>query len=199
MSLEERSAKRRSCRRTFAQNKDKERKNNMKSQKSKWPAGLVVLLLLITAAARTQEKASSDKELNLRAYTELLRADLKAKRVAIITEIMQFDDTEAVSFWPIFRAYDLELSKIGDGRISLIEDYIDNYENITDQKADQLMTQVFALEGQRAELKKKYFDKMKKTLSPVTAARFFQIENQIQHIIDLQISASLPTMQQASK
>jgi hypothetical protein len=61
------------------------------------------------------------------------------------------------------------------------------------------MTQVFALEAQRAELKKKYFDKMKKTLSPVTAARFFQIENQIQHIIDLQVSASLPTMQQASK
>ena len=171
----------------------------MKSQKSKWPAGLVALLLLITAAARTQEKASSDKELNLRAYTELLRADVKAKRVAIITEIMQFDDTEAASFWPIFRAYDLELSKIGDGRISLIEDYIDNYENITDQKADQLMTQVFALEAQRAELKKNYFDKMKKTLSPVTAARFFQIENQIQHIVDLQISASLPTMQQASK
>jgi len=171
----------------------------MKSQKSKWPAGLVALLLLLTAAARTQEKASSDKELNLRAYTELLRADVKAKRVAIITEIMQFDDTEAASFWPIFRAYDLELSKIGDGRISLIEDYIDNYENITDQKADQLMTQVFALEAQRAELKKNYFDKMKKTLSPVTAARFFQIENQIQHIIDLQISASLPTMQQASK
>jgi len=171
----------------------------MKSQKSRWPAGLVALLLLITAAARTQEKASSDKELNLRAYTELLRADVKVKRVAIITEIMQFDDTEAASFWPIFRAYDLELSKIGDGRISLIEDYIDNYENITDHKADQLMTQVFALEAQRAELKKKYFDKMKKTLSPVTAARFFQIENQIQHIIDLQISASLPTMQQASK
>ncbi len=171
----------------------------MKSQKSRGPAGLVALLLLITAAARTQEKASSDKELNLRAYTELLRADVKVKRVAIITEIMQFDDTEAASFWPIFRAYDLELSKIGDGRISLIEDYIDNYENITDQKADQLMTQVFALEAQRAELKKKYFDKMKKTLSPVTAARFFQIENQIQHIIDLQTSASLPTMQQASK
>ena len=103
----------------------------MKSQKSKWPAGLVALLLLLTAAARTQEKASSDKELNLRAYTQLLRADVKAKRVAIITEIMQFDDTEAASFWPIFRAYDLELSKIGDGRISLIEDYIDNYENIT--------------------------------------------------------------------
>ena len=171
----------------------------MKSQKSRWPAGLAALLLLIAAAARTQEKASSDKELNLRAYTELLRADVKVKRVAIITEIMQFDDAEAASFWPIFQEYDRELSKIGEGRISLIEDYINNYENITDQKADQLMTQVFALETQRAELKKKYFDKMKKTLSPVTAARFFQIENQIQHIVDLQISASLPTMQQASK
>jgi outer membrane murein-binding lipoprotein Lpp len=170
----------------------------MKLLQSRLLTGLVALLL-IAGAVRTQEKANTDKELNLRAYTEFLRADVKAKRVGIVTEIMKFDDTEAAAFWPIFREYDLELSKIGDGRISLIEDYIKNYEDITDQKADQLMTQAFTLESQRAELKKKYFDKMKKTISPVTAARFFQIENQIQQIVDLQISASLPTMQQVSK
>jgi len=36
---------------------------------------------------------------------------------------------------------------------------------------------------------------MKKALSARTAARFFQVENQIQQVVDLQVSASLPSMQ----
>lgn len=140
------------------------------------------------------DKASADRNLNLRAYTELLRADVKAKRVAIITEIMQLDDQESAVFWPIFREYDLALSKIGDERVQLMEDYIKNYNNITDEKAKKLMTTAFALEEKRAEVKKEYFDRLSKALSARTAARFFQIENQIQHVVDLQISASLPTM-----
>jgi hypothetical protein len=47
-------------------------------------------------------------------------------------------------------------------------------------------------------LKKKYFDKMKTTLSATQAAKFFLVENQIQHIVDLQISAGLPVVQTAS-
>jgi hypothetical protein len=57
------------------------------------------------------------------------------------------------------------------------------------------MTKAFQLEAQRAALKKKYFDKMAESLSARTAARFFQVENQMQHIVDLQVSASLPAMQ----
>lgn len=157
---------------------------------------LIVLVSGLGPPAHAQaDQTSADRNTNLRAYTELLRADVKAKRVAIITEIMQFDDQEAAVFWPIFREYDLALSKIGDERVRLMQDYIKNYDNITDEKAKQLMTTAFALEEKRAEVKKEYFDRFSKALSARTAARFFQIENQIQHVIDLQISASLPTMQ----
>jgi len=156
----------------------------------------LVLSIGFAWPGRAQDKTTdADRKLNLRAYTELLRADVKAKRVAIITEIMQFDDREAAVFWPIFREYDLALTKIGDERLRLIEEYIKNYDNITDDKATELMTAAFALEKQRADLKKDYFDRIGKALSPRTAARFFQVENQMQHIVDLQISASLPTMQ----
>ncbi len=174
----------------------------MKSAKSMLLAALFVVPVLVAAAAFRQDAstkqdtiASSDRELNLRAYTELLRADVKAKRVAIITEIMQFSDADAATFWPLFRDYDYELSKLGDVKLQLITDYIKNYDDITDQKADELATGAFALEAQRAQLKKKYFDIMKKSLSARTAARFFQVENQIQQIVDLQISSNLPTLQ----
>ena len=157
---------------------------------------LFVVAMLVASAALTQDTStSSDRELNLRAYIELLRADVKAKRVAIITEIMQFSDADAATFWPLFRDYDHELSKLGDTRVQLISDYIKNYDDITDEKADGLMSSAFSLEEQRAELKKKHFDIMKKALSARTAARFFQVENQMQQVADLQISANLPALQ----
>jgi hypothetical protein len=61
--------------------------------------------------------------------------------------------------------------------------------------ADELASAAFSLEAQRAELKKKYFNIMKKALSARTAARFFQVENQMQQIVDLQISSNLPARQ----
>jgi hypothetical protein len=168
----------------------------MKPAKKRFVVAVLVLPMLVASAAFTQNAGTNDDhELNLQAYVELLRADVKAKRVAIITEIMQFNDTEAATFWPIFRQYDADLTSLGDGRVKLIEDYIKNYDNITNEKSDELMSKAFELEGQRAALKKKYFDKMKTALSARTAARFFQVENQMQHIVDLQISANLPTMQ----
>jgi hypothetical protein len=174
----------------------------MESVKRLFAVGLFILPMLVANAAFRHEgstnqdtSATTDRELNLRAYTELLRADVKAKRVAIITEIMQFNDSEAAAFWPLFRDYDYELSKIGDAKLQLITDYIKNYDDITNEKADELATGAFALEAQRAELKKKYFDIMKKALSARTAARFFQVENQMQQVIDLQISSNLPALQ----
>ena len=174
----------------------------MKSVTRRLVVSLFVLPMLVATAAFTQSartnqeaSATSDRELNLRAYTELLRADVKAKRVAIITEVMQFNDSEAATFWPLFRDYDHDLSKLGDTRVQLITDYIKNYDDITNEKADDLMSAALALETQRAELKKKHFDIMKKALSARTAARFFQVENQMQQVVDLQISANLPAMQ----
>jgi hypothetical protein len=174
----------------------------MKSLKRLLAVSLFLLPIMVATAAFTHDarisqdtSANSDRELNLRAYTELLRADVKAKRVAIITEIMQFNDSEAAAFWPLFRDYDYELSKLGDTKLQLITDYIKNYDDITNEKADDLMSAALALETQRAELKKKHFDIMKKALSARTAARFFQVENQMQQVVDLQISANLPALQ----
>jgi hypothetical protein len=73
-----------------------------------------------------------------------------------------------------------------------------NYENLTNEQAEALMSKAFELEAQRATLKKKNFDKMKTALSATQAAKFFLVENQIQHIVDLQISAGLPVVQTSS-
>jgi len=159
---------------------------------------IVALAAVAASIGRAQEESFDAREQNFRAYVTLLRTDIKAERKDIITAIMQFNDSDATKFWPIFQQYDAELTTIGDGRMKLIVDYARNYENLTNEQADALMSKAFDLEAQRAILKKKYFDKMKAQLSATEAAKFFLVENQIQHIIDLQISASLPVVQTTS-
>ena len=161
---------------------------------------LGILLLAVgiatPAAAQAQKPPAADKndtkEMNLRAYAELLRADVRAEKVAILTELMQFTEAEDKAFWPIYREYDVELSKVNDERVGMIAEYAKNYTQVTDTLADKLALKAFELETRRTSVKQKYYERMKSALSAKTAARFLQIENQLLMVIDLQIAASLP-------
>jgi hypothetical protein len=142
-----------------------------------------------------QEPQSADQQtkmLNLSAYAELLRSDVRTQKVAIITEVMGFTESEDAAFWPIYREYDAEMAKLGDERIAMIADYARNYEKMTDEVADKLASKALDLEARRQALKAKYYDRVKKALSPKTALRFLQVEHQLLLLIDLQISSALP-------
>jgi hypothetical protein len=149
------------------------------------------------AAAKPETKpAATDdsRDMNLRAYVELLRSDVRSQKVAILSEMMGFSEPEDAKFWPMYREYDAELSKINDDRVTLIQEYAKNYDQMTDAVADRIARGVLDLEGRRHALKLKYYDRFKTALSPKTAARFLQVENQLLMILDLQISAALPVV-----
>jgi hypothetical protein len=137
----------------------------------------------------------SNQDLNIRAYIELLRSDVRSQATAIVQEIMQLDESDGAKFWPIYREYELDLSKQGDRRFALIKEYSDNYRAMSDDTADKLVLRTFELEQARLELKKKYYERFKTALSAKTAARFLQVNNQILMLIDLQIASSLPVVQ----
>jgi hypothetical protein len=167
-----------------------------------------VLIILATAGsqayaqsaaqnAKTSDKQitqSSNQDLNIRAYIELLRSDVRSRATEVVAEIMRLQDDENEKFWPIYREYELEISKQGDRKFELIKKYSDNYQSITDEVADELVQGVFALEQERHNLRMRYYDRMKKVLSARTAARFLQVSNQILMLIDLQIASSLPAI-----
>lgn len=52
----------------------------------------------------------------------------------------------------------------------------------------------FGLESKRIDLKKRYYTKIELALSARTAARFFQVENQILMLLDLQMASMLPVV-----
>jgi hypothetical protein len=148
----------------------------------------------VDAAQAAKPPAVDARDVNLRAYVELLRSDVRAQKVAILSEMMDFTEEEDAKFWPIYREYDTELSKINDDRVTLIQEYAKNYDQMTDTVADRIARGALDLEARRNALKQKYYDRLKSALSATTAARFLQVENQLLMIIDLQISAALPVV-----
>jgi hypothetical protein len=131
----------------------------------------------------------------MQAYEKLLKADVNAKRETIVKAIMHLSDSDSQIFWPIYKEYEAERAKLDDAEAQVTSEYVKEYQNISDDQADQVMSKSLDLEAQRAELKKKYYDTMKKALSPTIAAKFFEVDSQMQHIHDLQVSSTLPANQ----
>jgi hypothetical protein len=155
---------------------------------------LFVLPLMIAVPVFSQD-ASSNKDLNTQAYVELLKTDANAKREAVVTYIMQLSDSDAKVFWPIYREYNDELSKLNAAEAQQIDAYAKNYDNISDKDAEDVVNKSLDLEAQRVELKKKYFGKMKSALSAPAAAKFYEIDSQFQDIVHLQTTSALPATQ----
>jgi hypothetical protein len=141
----------------------------------------VLMLLMIAGALFAQDD-----------FLEILRSDLKTQKVALITEAMEFTEQESGVFWPLYKEYDFELTKLNDMRVATIKDFANNYDTMTDQKADELINQSIKFQKQRVELREKYYKKFKKILPVIKAAKFMQVENQLTNFIDAQLGVEIP-------
>lgn len=126
---------------------------------------------------------------------ELLRQDINTQKTAILTEAMALDDAQAEKFWPIVREYDLERAKITDRRLDVIKKYAANYETMTPDMADKLMSESMKIDSDMMNLKKDYYKKISKELSAVEGARFLQVENFVDNLLRLQVQSELPLVQ----
>jgi hypothetical protein len=129
---------------------------------------------------------------NLRAFIALARSDLKTEKTVIIAQNIWFTDEEAFAFWPLHSEYTVALNKLLDQRLALLGDYAATYKDMTDDEATALANKVFDWEKKRTDLKRTWFKKFSKVVPAKKAAQFFQIENQINTALDLQLAAALP-------
>jgi sulfite reductase alpha subunit-like flavoprotein len=129
---------------------------------------------------------------NVDDFVQLLKSDVQSQKIQIITQVMNFTDEQSEIFWPIYNEFSNELSKLGDKRVANIKDFAANYDSLTDKKADQLINNAFDFQSDRLSLNKKYYNKFAKALTPTVAAKYMQLEYEIQLIIDLSVNSNLP-------
>jgi len=125
----------------------------------------------------------------------MLRANLRADKTKVMADQIQLSDSEGKAFWPIYNDYDHELSKLNDERVALLKEYVNSYDTLTDQQTQSLADRSFGLQKRRIDLRQKYFKKLSKTVSPKTAARFVQVEDRMDMLLNLQLAANIPMVQ----
>ena len=125
---------------------------------------------------------------------DALRSDLSADRTAIIAERMQLSSKESDAFWPVYRSYRAEMDKVTDGVVNLVLEYADDYPNVSDEKAHEMVRKYLKLEANLLKVRAKYLKKLEKVLPGTKVFRFAQLDNRLDLGIRVGLAAEIPLM-----
>lgn len=146
---------------------------------------IAIFVLMIVSASFVNAQMSQDDVSMIQSMYGMNKRDL-------VKKYMQLTPKQDSVFWPIYDAYESERKSIGEQRIRGIEDYAKNYATLTDAKADELVKKSFELEASMTKLQLKYYEKLKKPISPLKAAQFIQLENFLNNAVRAKIQSEIP-------
>jgi len=155
-------------------------------------------ILYTHAAPPWQGTASEgkDNQTSIDQDVSLLRQDLRSQKKQLIAENLKLTDTEATKFWPVYDQYAAELSKLGDQKYALIKEYAHGFGTLTNDQALNLTNRSLALDDKILQLRSKYVPIVSQVLPGTKTASFFQMDRRITELLDLQMAAALPLVQE---
>ena len=147
---------------------------------------IMTLMVAMVAPALAQDKPADNMEIVL----EKTRADKKL----LVAENMQLTEAEAKAFWPVYDQYQDELFLLRSRTAKLIKDYVDAYDQMTNDTAKKLLDELMIIEGLGPKLRQAYLPKFRKVLPETKVVRYYQIENKIQAALFYEIARNIPLM-----
>lgn len=123
---------------------------------------------------------------------QLLRQDLQSIKNQVITDTMAFNEKEAAAFWPVYRDYAAAQHSISDKRLEVISDYARNLDKMDDSDARNLTDRMLVIEDKTQALRREYFPRFEKALGAKRAAKFYQVDNRLTKMVDIQLASEIP-------
>jgi hypothetical protein len=150
-------------------------------------SGLVVATVLLGSTGRAQE-ISAD------AWEELreLQGEILEDRKAIVEVNLALTPAEAKAFWPVYGDYRTAREALATRSANLIEAYAEHYDSMDDGKAEALLAEWLDIERDETALREGYAAKMGTVLPARKTVRFFQIENKLDAITQLDVTLRIP-------
>lgn len=157
----------------------------------KWylSTGVLFVVLTVYISAFAQGSMDTHKE-----EIELTQAVIKLKKKQIVARNMNLTSIEKGKFWEVYREYQHQMSSVNNRRVKLITDYADSVKNnnLTDENSLEMLNEYLSYERMRLITKQSFVDKFKKVLPSRKVARFFQIENKLEAIINFDLARQIP-------
>jgi hypothetical protein len=147
----------------------------------------VAAALLAPRAGTAQEELEIPPE-----FMEALQKDVATLRMDAMQGTIQLQPGEASTFWTIYEEFLAEMNVRVAGRTELLRDYAVQYAGLTDEQAIAMGNRAIEMEMDRMGLISEYFQRISTEVSGVTAAQFYQIEQQTDLLINLRLAMEVP-------
>jgi hypothetical protein len=122
----------------------------------------------------------------------LTRASIQAQRQAIVATAMDLDDKQTTEFWPVYRAYRVEMTKVNDRMLTVLTTYLENYPNLPDPLARQLIDESLRIEQARHDVRSAFLPRFRQVLPDRKVARFLQVEHRLDSILNVELAERVP-------
>jgi len=152
-------------------------------------AAVAAAAVLMSPAAFSQDQPAD----NMQILLDKVRADKKL----LVAANMSLTEQEAAAFWPVYEAYQKDLSALNERIKGTITSYADAYNAgaVPDATAKKLLNDALAIEDSEVDLRKSYVPKFEKVLPAAKVARYYQIENKIRAAIKYELANGIPLVQ----
>jgi len=147
---------------------------------------ILVITICLAVVPNVWSQSEDDRAI------ELTRSAIQAERQAILATNLELDEKESAVFWPLYEEYRKALEPAINTRVELLNKYFASYETLTDKEATALLNKHLAREQEVLKVRSAYAKKMNKSLSGKTVARFFQIENKMDLIVEYELAGEIP-------
>lgn len=125
------------------------------------------------------------------------RVAIEAKKRLQIAKNMNFTRQEDKDFWNLYSEYERALDNIYRDKFDLIQNFRSSNasRNITDDQANEFVEQFFEIENRKITTKQSYVEKFKAILPGRKVARFYQIDNKLDAIINHELAIKIELLE----
>ena len=157
-----------------------------------WLVSLLSCVVLMHAGHARAQEADADPDAQLRTELELGRAEIQAHRQAIVANALKLSEQESEKFWPLYREFQAELGKVKDRMAGLIVEFTEAYPNQSGDEAEGQIEEVLKIQAAQLKIKQSYLPRFKKILPLIKVARYYQLENKLDAVINLELARTIP-------
>jgi hypothetical protein len=144
------------------------------------------ILILLSFSTLASAQTPLDEQI------ALVRQSAHTDRKVAIMGNVHFTTDESAQFWPAWDAYRAAAMANGDRRLAVIKNFAANYDEMTDQKATELMTDSFSIRMQDVVIKQNFAKKISAFMPAQKALRILQIESKLDAAIEMKLAAEIP-------
>ena len=146
---------------------------------------LVLFFLAISTYIFTQAQIGDDE-------LAMIKDFLKTEKKDLVKEYMKLDEAQSAKFWPMYDQFQEKRRGLAQERLQIIKDYGASFASMTDDQASSIVKRIFKNDKAYSKLQQSYFKKFSKSVSPIKAAQFLQLEEYFRTMIRAEIQDAIP-------